>query len=86
MVGAGCTPKYPDAARRATIQGRVLMRVRVAADGAPTDITVLSSSGSPKLDRAAADALRACRFRPATSGGRPVPGTADVPYNFVLEN
>jgi len=86
MVGAGCTPKYPEAALRAGIHGRVVMRVQVAADGAPTEVAVLTSSGSPKLDHAAADALRTCRFRPATSGGHPVAGTADVGYNFVLEN
>jgi protein TonB len=86
MVGAGCTPKYPEAAQRAGIQGRVVLRVHVAADGAPAEIAVLASSGSAKLDRAAADALHACRFRPATSGGHAVPGVADVGYNFALEN
>jgi protein TonB len=86
MVGAGCTPKYPAAAARAGLQGRVVLRAHVAADGTPTDIAVLSTSGADRLDRAAAEALRACRFRPATRGGQPVPGIADVPYNFVLTN
>jgi len=86
MIGAGCIPIYPPSARRAGIQGEVVMRVQVAADGAPTGISVLTSSGSDKLDRAVADALRACRFHPATSGGRPIAGVTDVPYRFSLAN
>jgi protein TonB len=86
MVGAGCTPPYPDSARRAGIQGRVVLRVEVAADGTPTEVAVLRSSGSAKLDRAAADALHTCHFRPATAGGHPVPGIAQTAYDFALEN
>jgi protein TonB len=86
MVGAGCVPAYPKAAQRAGIQGSVLMRAQVAADGVPAAITVIRGSGSDLLDRAAAEALRACRFQPATSGGHPVPGVTEVPYRFALEN
>lgn len=86
MVGAGCAPRYPEAALRSGQQGLVLMRVGVGADGAPTDVAVVTSSGSPRLDGAAADALRHCHFRPATAGGRPIAGMAEVAYRFRLEN
>lgn len=86
MVGAGCAPRYPAAALRSGQQGRVVLRVDVAADGAATAVAILSSSGFARLDTAAADALRACRFKPATAAGHPVAGVAEVPYRFALEN
>ncbi|MDA8249959.1 MAG: energy transducer TonB, partial [Rhodospirillales bacterium] len=81
-----CRPAYPRAARRDNIQGRVVMRVRVAADGRPLAAEVAVSSGSALLDRAALAAVTTCRFVPATQGGHPVEFTYDVPYRFRLEN
>lgn len=55
-------PIYPAAAKKAKIQGRVLLEVAVAEDGSVSDVTVL---GGPKiLAAAAADAVRQWRYRP----------------------
>ena len=87
MVGAGCQPKYPVAAQRAGVQGKVELHVLVTADGVASDVTIAASSGFSLLDRAVIDAMHTCRFRPATSaGGRPTAGFADVTYKFALEN
>jgi periplasmic protein TonB len=79
-------PVYPDTARRRGEQGRVVLRVEVSADGAPVSIAVAQSSGFPRLDEAAAGAVRQWRFQPASREGRALAGTADVPIDFRLEN
>ncbi len=79
-------PVYPDMARRRGEQGRVMLRVEVSAEGGPVSITVAQSSGFPRLDEAAAAAVRQWRFEPASREGRALVGVADVPIVFRLEN
>jgi protein TonB len=78
-------PPYPNSARRRNEQGRVVVRAVVAPDGTPSSLTVAQSSGSPSLDDAALNAVRAAHFTPATRGGKPIEGTAEVPFLFKLE-
>jgi protein TonB len=78
-------PSYPESARRRGIQGHVLLRVSVSADGAPVSVSVAQSSGAASLDDAAVTAVRQWRFVPASQGSRPIPGTAEVPIDFRLE-
>jgi len=75
-------PAYPRAALRRRESGNVLLRVRVGPDGVPTDVSLIDSSGSRHLDRAATDAVRKWRFRPATRDGRPVSGEVRAPVSF----
>ncbi len=77
-------PAYPESARRRRESGRVMLRVAVSAEGRATEVAVAESSGSAVLDAAAADAVRAWRFVPATRGGLTVAGVADVPIRFNL--
>jgi protein TonB len=79
-------PDYPAEARRRGQQGRVLLRVEVSAAGTPLAVTVASSSGHPALDDAALAAVRQWHFAPATRGGEPVAGLAEVPIQFRLED
>ena len=79
-------PVYPAMARRRGEQGRVVLRVSVAAGGTPAQVAVGQSSGFPSLDDAAMDAVRQWRFVPATRDGQPVPAVAEVPILFRLEN
>ena len=85
-MAQSCPPAYPRAARRDNIQGRVVIRVRVSAEGRPIAAEIMASSGSAILDRAALAAVDTCRFVPATQGGRPVASLYEVPYRFRLEN
>jgi protein TonB len=64
--------------------GTVRVLVTVGADGVPTDVSVESSSQSRDLDRAALDAVRKWRFRPAQRGGQAVAGSVVVPIEFRL--
>ncbi len=77
-------PVYPLAARRQGLEGRVLLRVRVAPNGTPADVTMLETSGHAILDGAASDALARWRFEPARRLGLPISGTVDVPIVFRL--
>ncbi len=78
-------PRYPFAARRKGIEGRVVLRVTVLASGRVEDLAVERTSGSRLLDRAALEAVRRWRFAPATRLGRPVAATVRVPIAFRLD-
>lgn len=77
------TPEYPDSAKRAGIQGTVVVRVLVRRDGRVGDFRVIESV--PGLDEVAVRAVVRWRFRPARSNGVPVPVWAAVPVRFSLE-
>jgi protein TonB len=76
------SPKYPAQALRNGERGTVMVSVEIGADGVPTDVGVAKSSGSRHLDRAAVDAVRRWRFRPAMADGRPTTGQVQVPISF----
>jgi protein TonB len=86
-LGAAETPApaYPTIARRRGVEGRVLVRLQVGADGHAVAATVEQTSGHDVLDRAAAETLATWRLTPAERGGRPVPATILVPIRFRLE-
>jgi periplasmic protein TonB len=77
-------PIYPPAARRLREQGRVVLLVEVAPDGLPRQVNLAASSGSPRLDEAALDAVRRWRFVPARKGSTAVPAQVLVPIVFGL--
>ena len=77
-------PDYPAAARRHGLQGKVVLRVEVSAEGRAQSVEVKVSSGHSILDEAALDAVRRWRFNPASQNGNPVAGAAEVPIEFRL--
>lgn len=68
---SGDPPDYTEMARRARIQGVVVLEVVVDEDGRVGEARVLKSLPLG-LDRSALDAVGAWRFRPATRNGEPV--------------
>ena len=78
-------PSYPPDALRNGESGTVLLRVHVGPDGIPYSIDLMQSSRSRALDRAASDAVRRWRFRPAERGGAPVAGVVQVPIVFTAD-
>ncbi len=78
-------PIYPPLARRMGDQGRVFLRVLVAADGLAYQVELKTSSGSARLDHAALDTVKRWRFVPARHGDRPVAAWVIVPISFSLE-
>ncbi len=78
-------PAYPSISKRMGEQGKVLLRVYIAADGTPQKIEVNQSSGFARLDRQAQDAVMRWRFVPGKRNGVPESMWFLVPINFVLE-
>ncbi len=76
---------YPPASLRAREQGSVLLRVLVDEHGAPQRIEIARSSGHPKLDAAAREAVRNAHFRPVLHAGQPAPAWGLVPIEFRLD-
>jgi protein TonB len=79
------SPRYPASARRAGTQGTVTLRVQVTREGLVARVDVEKSSGSPHLDAAALEAVKAWRFVPARQGAEPLESWVLVPIVFRLE-
>ena len=66
-ITAVCTyrpdPVYPESLRAQGAEGRVQVRIMVAADDSIEGVEVLSSSGYPAMDQAALRAAWGCRFQ-----------------------
>ena len=77
------TPKYTARARKAHIQGTVLLYVEVWPDGIAHNIRVLHSL-DPDLDRNAIQTVQQWRFRPGEKDGKPVKVSAQIEVNFRL--
>jgi len=78
-------PRYPSLGLRRKLEGTVLLRVEVAADGSPRDVTVERSSGHRVLDDAARrQVLEHWHFAPAMRGGVAVPAIGLLPIQFRL--
>jgi protein TonB len=83
--GAGIPePRYPASCRRLGHEGSAVVRVEVGADGRVGRADVVRSAGCIELDRSAAAALRAARFRPALRFGRPAASVVEQRVRFRL--
>jgi len=69
--GACADPAYPARAALRRLEGEVLCRITVGADGSVVSVVVEESSGHDELDRAAREALSKWRFEPGRRGGAP---------------
>lgn len=76
-------PDYPIEARRAHIDGSVLLEVTISTAGIPTNIRMVAGSNI-LLNRAAVDAVRQFRYSPTTVDGEPVEVEATVCVLFML--
>jgi len=85
IAGQTPAPRYPSQSLRRGESGTVLVRAQIGPDGVPGSVEVANGSGSRYLDRAAVDAVKRWRFRPATQGGQPTTGTVMVPIEFQAQ-
>jgi TonB family protein len=76
-------PLYTREARRAGIQGTVLLGAVIDEHGIATKLNVLSPLGFG-LDGRAVEAVSQWQFEPGKQGGQPVETTAIVPVDFRL--
>lgn len=73
-------PTYPEMAREANVQGRVVLHVLVGKDGRVKNVKVMRSV--TMLDQAAVDAVKKWVFKPALSNNKPVAVWVEVPVDF----
>lgn len=79
-------PTYPRDELMAGREGTVLLQVLVDVDGTPLEVSIHTSSGNKRLDRAAQQqVLRHWTFRPAMRDGRPIQAIGLVPIDFSLQ-
>jgi len=78
-------PVYPPASRRMDEEGAVLLKVLVDERGSARDVQIAKSSGFPRLDDAAASAVRRWKFSPATQASQPVKAWTQVNVIFRLD-
>ena len=75
--------KYPEIARKAQMEGTVVVRVVVNKDGTPSDPEVLRSAGVA-LDKAALEAVMKLQFKPGRQRSRTVRTLMAIPVKFQL--
>lgn len=78
-------PVYPPLSRRLGEQGKVLLRVRVSAEGRPVAVDLEKSSNFERLDEVARQAVERWRFVPARHGDEAIEGMVIVPVEFRLD-
>jgi protein TonB len=76
------TPLYPEIARRARIQGVVILQAVISKQGTIENLRVVS--GHPMLTQSALDAVRQWRYRPYLLNGEPVEVETQITVNFNL--
>jgi TonB family protein len=75
-------PEYPELARRARVEGEVVLKISVNEEGYVSNVEVIS--GHQLLRQAAVDAVKQWRYEPTVLNGKPVPVIATITVNFVL--
>lgn len=77
-------PVYPELAKIAGVQGRVVLSAVISRDGGIETLQLLS--GHPLLARAALDAVRQWRYRPYLLNAQAVEVETQITVNFILNS
>lgn len=75
---------YPDLAREAGVEGRVLVLILVGKDGRAQEVRADPKHTVPMLEAAALESARSCVFKPALTNGHAVAVWVARPYEFHL--
>lgn len=76
---------YPAMLRERGIQGQVLLRVKVDADGRAAEVVVAGGSGFRLLDEAARRVAESCPYLPARRGDQKLVSWVEYPVRFALQ-
>ncbi len=77
-------PTIPDDLRADALDKTCVVRFTISPDGTPSKVEIAQSSGSDELDRAALDAAKLWKFRPATRDGEPVESQVNLHIQFQV--
>lgn len=75
-------PRYPDDARKARIQGDVVLHVIIDREGAVVEVEIVS--GDPLLTQAAIEAVKQWKYTPTLLNGQPVEVDTTITVSFVF--
>ncbi len=75
---------YPQSAKEANIQGKVLIKAIIDEKGNVAETEVINSI-QKDCDQAAVDAIKKTKFTPATKDGKPVIAEVVIPIMFKLD-
>jgi TonB family protein len=75
-------PVYPPLARQASIQGKVVLKVRISKSGDVVNLQLVS--GHPMLAPAAIEAVKQWKYQPYLLNGEPIAVETQVTVNFTL--
>ncbi|MDZ7374381.1 MAG: energy transducer TonB [candidate division KSB1 bacterium] len=77
---------YPEIARKAGVEGRVIVHVLVDERGNVVETKILKSLGNNGCDEAAVAAIKSVKWKPAMQRDRPVKVWVAIPVIFKLKD
>jgi protein TonB len=79
-------PSYPLESRRQKEEGTVALSLLLGTDGRVAEISIASSSGFARLDKAALESVRKWRWAPIMRGGEAVTVRGTVKIPFIIKH
>ena len=81
------SPSYPEVARRAGIEGTVVLKIQIFENGRADNISIARSSGNEELDDVAIATIRQWQFVPAKNrdSGQAIACYTTIPISFRLK-
>ncbi len=76
---------YPALLRERGIQGQVVLRVKVDAEGRASEVLISGGSGWRLLDEAARRVAESCPYIPARRGEQRLVSWVEYPVRFALQ-
>jgi len=77
--------EYPEIARKAGVEGRVVVNVLIDEQGNVIDTEILKSLGNNGCDQAAIEAIKSVKWKPAKQRDKPVKVWVGIPVVFRLK-
>lgn len=77
---------YPDIAREAEIEGRIIVKAQIGKDGQVRKTLILQGMPGTGLDESAINAVKETAWKPAYQRDKPVTVWISVPVNFRLRS
>jgi len=80
-------PAYPEHAREAGIEGRVIVEYTISKEGRPVDVRIVEAEPGGVFESAVINAVYQWRYKPARRGGRTVKlAEAEAVFTFEISD
>jgi len=78
------SPRYPKLSKRLGEEGTVLLQLLINENGTVSEVEIKTSSGYPRLDKAAMKAVKQWRYTPASQGNDTIAYRYEQPVHFAM--